>query len=445
VFLEFGEVEPRLFGERIVDVGEEVERQQAARVVGAERNLAAGVGRDGHEAFVGIAVGDAFADDRIPEQHARLGRLPGVVDDLFPQLAGVDVLLVGRIVGSDGELLMVFLAGNGGTHEVVVDLDRDVGARDLAGIDLGVDETLGIGVLDRQREHQGSAPAVLRHLARGIGIAFHERYDARRREGRVEYRAARRTDVREVVAYAAAPLHELHLLLVHAEDAAVGVGRVLVADDEAVGERGHLEVVADAGHGAALGNDVAEMVEQIEYLVRRHGRGVFALDARDLGGDALVHLPGRTLVDVAERILEGILGDPHRGGQVVAVEVDFRFGHGVVVVDLLRCRRIGNFCHNISIPFLIVPFGGPCGGDGFAKMAHSGQISQQSRRELYTNYLQKSAARSNRLKHTATAFCATVLWRRVIQYELPEPFLRFRLYFRIYKFLFAVLVSLGGF
>ena len=69
-------------------IAQQIERQQAARIVGAERDLAAGVGRNRHETLVGIAVGNAFADDRIPEQHARFGRLPRVVDDLLPEFPG---------------------------------------------------------------------------------------------------------------------------------------------------------------------------------------------------------------------------------------------------------------------------------------------------------------------------------------------------------------------
>ena len=228
---------------------------------------------------------------------------------------------------------MVALAGDGGAHEIVVNLDGDVGARHLARVDLGVDEALGVGMLDGEREHQRAAAAVLRHLARRVRIALHEGHDTRRGERRVEHRAARGTDVREVVAHAAAPLHELHLLLVDAEDAAVAVGRMLVADDEAVRERGHLQVVADAGHRAALGNHVAEMVEQLEDLLLRHGVGILPLDALDFGGDALVHLTGRRFVDIAERVLQRILAHPHRSGEVVSVEVFFRFGNRIVVGD----------------------------------------------------------------------------------------------------------------
>ena len=337
------EVELRIGPEGVVHVAEQIERQQAARIVGTERNLAAGIGRNRAEALVGIAVGHALAQDRIPEQHARLGRLPGVVDNLLPEFLRVDVLRVFRMVRADRELLVVFLAGQRRTHEFVVDLDRDVGARHLARVHLGVDEPLGVGVLDREREHQRAAAAVLRHLARRVRIPLHEGHDTRRGERRVEHRTARGTDVRKIVSHAAAPFHQLHLLLVHAENAAVRVCRMLVADDEAVRERGHLEIVADARHRAALRNDVAEMVEQGERLLLRHRGGILALDTLDLGGDALVHLPGRLLVDIAERVLQGVLADPHRSGQFVPVEIPLRFGDRIVVLDLARCLFLGVF------------------------------------------------------------------------------------------------------
>ena len=117
------EIELGLRREGILHIAVKVDGHEAAAVVGAERNLAAGVGRHGREALVGVAVGDALADDRVPEQHARLGRFPGVVDDLLPQLAGVDLLRVGRVGRPDRELLDVGLALDGGPHEFVVDLD----------------------------------------------------------------------------------------------------------------------------------------------------------------------------------------------------------------------------------------------------------------------------------------------------------------------------------
>ena len=70
VFLEFLEVERSLGGKWFIDVSIEVDSQQPAAVVGAERNLAARIGRYGAESQIGIAVGDRLPDDRIPEEYA---------------------------------------------------------------------------------------------------------------------------------------------------------------------------------------------------------------------------------------------------------------------------------------------------------------------------------------------------------------------------------------
>ena len=144
-------------------------------------------------------------------------------------------------------------------------------------------------------------------------------------------------------ALAAAAFHELYLLLVHTEDSAVRVGVLAVSDDEAVRQRSDLQIVADTGHRAALRNDVTEMVEQRENLLLRERIRVFLLDAFDFGSDALVHLARRFLVDVSERVLEGVLADPHRGGEVVPVEILLRLGNRIVVIDLLRRVGFGGF------------------------------------------------------------------------------------------------------
>ena len=81
---ELAEVERRLFRERLVYIAVQIDRQQAAAVIRAERNFAAGIRRDRPEAQIGVAVGNGLAQDRVPEQNAGFGRLPCVVDDLVP-------------------------------------------------------------------------------------------------------------------------------------------------------------------------------------------------------------------------------------------------------------------------------------------------------------------------------------------------------------------------
>ena len=125
----------------------------------------------------------------------------------------------------------------------------------------------------------------------------------------------------EVVAHAAAALHQLHLLLIDAHDAAIRVGVAVKADDEAVRQRAYLVVVADAAHGAALGDNIAEVLEQAENLVLTHGVGIFLLDAGKLAGQTMVHVVGGEFKDIAERIFEGIFAYPYTCGELVAVKV----------------------------------------------------------------------------------------------------------------------------
>ncbi len=215
-------------------------------------------------------------------------------------------------------------------------------------------------MLDRKREHQRSATAVLRNLARGVGVSLHEGNDSRRGEGRVEHGRARGTQLREVVAHAAATLHELHLLLVHAEYAAVRVGVTAVAYHKAVRERRHLKIVADARHGAALWYDVTEPIQQAEDLLLRHGIGIFVLDAFYLARDASVHILGRAFVNMPERILQRIFAHPHRRGQIVPAEILLRGRHRIIISDLFR-GLVGfiGFAHSYFVIHLhscIIPF-----------------------------------------------------------------------------------------
>ena len=165
VTAELLEVESGLGSERMLYVAVEVEAEQTAAIVGAERYLAAGVGAHSAEAQVGIAVGDALTQYGVPEQHAGLSALPCVVHYLLPYLAGRQLLLVHRLLAVYGELLYKRLVVDGRVHKLIGYFYRHVGTRYLALRHLGVDEGLAVGVLDAHREHEGTAPAVLRHLA----------------------------------------------------------------------------------------------------------------------------------------------------------------------------------------------------------------------------------------------------------------------------------------
>ena len=71
----------------------------------------------------------------------------------------------------------------------------------------------------------------------------------------------------QVVPHTTAPFHQLHLLLVDAKDSTIGVGIAVQPDNEAVGKRCYLVVVADASHRTACGYDVTEMIQQFKNLL----------------------------------------------------------------------------------------------------------------------------------------------------------------------------------
>ncbi len=322
------EIELGVRRERILDVAEKVDCQQAAAVVGAQRNLAAGVGADRAVAAVGIAVGHRLAYDGVPKQHARLSTRPGIGYNLVPQRGGIDFLAHHRVVRIDWILLHKGLAFHSAAHKFVGNLDRNVGTGNLSLLQLGIDKLLRIRVLDRDREHQGSASAALRHLAGGVGIALHKGHYAGRGQGAVLDGAAAGAYVAQVVAHAAAALHQLHLLLVYLHNATIGVAVAAVADHEAVRQRNHLKIIAYARHRAALRNDVAEIFQQSVDVLLAYRVGIFALDARKLRRQAMVHHIGVKL-EYLVSITQCVLVHPHVGCQLVAVEIFHRRFHNL--------------------------------------------------------------------------------------------------------------------
>ena len=116
-----------------------------------------------------------------------------------------------------------------------------------------------------------------------------------------------------------------------------------------------MEVVADAGHGAALGHDVAEVLQHLVNFLFLHRVGITALDAGDLAGDAVVHVIRRELVDVAVAVLQGIFVGPDITSQCVAMEVflcgGFYLIQGVGVVFDFRLFLCDRFCYRGVVPF----------------------------------------------------------------------------------------------
>ena len=214
MFLEQLIVEVGILREGVLHIAVQVDAQQSAGVVRTQGNLTTRIRGNGAEAQIGIAIGNALPQDSVPEQHTRLGTLPSVVNYLLPEFLGADFFLNIGIVARYRELLYIGLVFRSTAHELIVNLHRNVGARHLAFRHLGIDESLRIRMLDAHTQHQGSATTVLSHLARTITITLHERNQTRRGQRRVVHRRTFRTDMAQVVTYATATFHQLHLLFI---------------------------------------------------------------------------------------------------------------------------------------------------------------------------------------------------------------------------------------
>ena len=125
----------------------------------------------------------------------------------------------------------------------------------------------------------------------------------------------------EVMPHPTTTLHQLYLLLVDAQNGTIRVGIAIETDDEAITERCHLVVVADACHRAAGRYYIAEVVEQLEYLFCRHRVLILLLYTGYLVSNAPVHVQRRLLVDIAYAVLHCVLVHPHSGGQFVTAKI----------------------------------------------------------------------------------------------------------------------------
>ncbi len=141
------------------------------------------------------------------------------------------------------------------------------------------------------------------------------------------------------MSHASATLHELHLLLVYLGYAAIGVGMTVKTYHKAVAQRAYLVIIAYTCHGATLRHHVAEVVEQLHNLGLRHGIGIFILDTHYLRGYAAVHMFGSQFIDIAGRILKGILAHPYASSKLVAVKI---FHRGLICLIVSICLVFHN-------------------------------------------------------------------------------------------------------
>lgn len=117
----------------------QVDEHEAARVVGAECDFAAGVRAYGLEVWV--AVRGAFVLDGVPEQEAGFGAVAHGGDDLVPDGACV---YEGALVF---EYLCVWFAGLDCAHELIGDSHAYVRACDFGPVAFDIDEGKDFGVV----------------------------------------------------------------------------------------------------------------------------------------------------------------------------------------------------------------------------------------------------------------------------------------------------------
>ena len=183
MLLEQLKIEICIFSEWVHHVRVQVDSQQTAGVIRAQRNLTTRVGSYCAESQVCIAIRNRFTQNGVPEQYARLCRLPCIVYNLLPQVAGNNFFLHFGVITINRILLNVRLAINSCLHECIVNFYRNIGSCNFSFSHLGIDECLCIRVFDSHRQHQGATSSVLCHLSGGVGVALHKRHESCRCQG----------------------------------------------------------------------------------------------------------------------------------------------------------------------------------------------------------------------------------------------------------------------
>ncbi len=280
-------------------VAAEVDRAEAAVLVGAEPLLAAGVGR---LQLVEMGHGVA-AVGRVQEEDARLAVAVGVLDDLIEDVAGAHRaphLAVARVHQVEVGVVLH------GADEGVGDADGDVEVGDGVFAGLAGDELEDVGVVDAQHGHVGPAPrAPLGDLAEGLVIDAQEADRAGGLAGRGVNVVPLGPQAREGEAVAAARLLDERRVAQGLEDAGRVAAHVVDdGQDEAGGQLAQRR--ARAGEGRAVGEEAQLGQQAVEgVLGRGHVAAVVGFDQSDVVCHAPEHLLdrlGRLAVGAAPQI-----------------------------------------------------------------------------------------------------------------------------------------------
>ena len=176
-------------------------------------------------------------------------------------------------------------------------------------------------MLDAYREHKGTTSSVLCHLSCRVAVSLHKRHESCRCKCGIVYRRSFWSNMRKVMPYSTATLHELHLFRVDTHDCAIRVSIAVESDNEAIAERGNLEIVANTCHRTTGRHNIPEVVEQFENLLGSHRVRILFFNTRNLIGNTPVHVNRRFLIDIAIAIFHRILVDPHSCRQFISIEI----------------------------------------------------------------------------------------------------------------------------
>ena len=197
-------IEPGLRRERVFDKARQVQRTQQARAIGRQRLFAAGVGRVDLLAIPEIVP----AVDAVDKDDARLGIGVGRAHDLVPQLARGKDLRHGLRLSGPAEMQFPGSVLLDGFHKSVGDEDGEVEHAQPAGLALGFDKSLDVGVLAGERRHHRAAAITRAHDRAAHRVPhIHEGQRARGIRADAFDVGAARPEGREIVADPAALLH----------------------------------------------------------------------------------------------------------------------------------------------------------------------------------------------------------------------------------------------
>ena len=224
MFTEKFEIEISIRSKRIYNIRVEIDRQQTAAIIRAERYFATRIGGNGTESQIGITIGYRLPYNRIPKQNSGFGRLPRIVYDFFPNGLSIDLFRYHRAITVYRILLSIRTSIDSCLHKIVGHFHRDICSGNFSFGHFGIDKRLRIGVFYRDTEHQCPASSILGNLTGGIGIAFHKRHQTGRCQRRIFYRRPFGSDMGQIVPDPSPAFHKLHLLFVDFHHATIRVG-----------------------------------------------------------------------------------------------------------------------------------------------------------------------------------------------------------------------------